>query len=290
VRSATAQDARAPPALDSGLNLSSGATVRRKARTIGGATAPFGYGAAPASLQDTDEAGSQGTRDERRPPTDRVFLLDHHEVARRGITGLLHDAGGITVVGEASTATGALARVPAVRPDVALLGLHLPDGDGVTVCRELRALLPELQVVILTGYDDDALVDAVLAGASAYLHKDVPGEHVVRAVRTVAAGGSLLDPAAVTAALERSSAEANLTRLLATLTPRERAVFELLGEGLTNRQIGARLHLREKTVKNYVTGLLGKLGLQRRTQATVLAVRRQPDPAVPLGTGDGPTG
>ena len=203
----------------------------------------------------------------------RVFLLEHHDVARRGITGLLEGAGGITVVGEAGTAAGALARVPAVRPDVAVLGMHLPDGDGVTVCRELRARLPGLKVVILTGYDDEALTDAVLAGASAYLHKDVPGEGVVRAVRTVAAGGSLLDPAAVTAALERSSAEADLTRLLAELTLRERAVFELLGEGLTNREIGARLRLAEKTVKNYVTGLLGKLGLQRRTQVTILAVR-----------------
>src|SRR4051812_46870896 len=129
------------------------------------------------------------------PPVVRVFLLDHHEVARRGITGLLEEAGGIIVVGEASTAAGALARVPAVRPDVAVLGMHLPDGDGVIVCRELRARLPELKVVILTGYDDEALTDAVLAGASAYLHKDVPSEDVVRAVRTVAAGGSLLDPA-----------------------------------------------------------------------------------------------
>src|SRR4051812_12239229 len=170
---------------------------------------------------------------DRQPPV-RVFLLDQHEVARRGITGLLQDAGGISVVGEAGTAAGALARVPAVRPDVAVLGMHLPDGDGVTVCRELRAHLPGLKVVILTGYDDAGLTDAVLAGASAFLHKNMPGADVVRAVRTVAAGGSLLDPAAVTAALKRGSAEANLTRLLAELTPQERAVFELLGEGLTN--------------------------------------------------------
>src|SRR5688572_17325538 len=162
----------------------------------------------------------------------RVFLLDHHEVARRGITGLLQEAGGITVVGEASTAAGALARVPAVRPDVALLGLHLPDGDGVTVCRQLRARLPELNVVILAGRDDDALPGAVLAGASAFLHKDVPGEEVVRAVRILAAGGSLLNPAAVvTAAVERNSPAADLVRLVAGLTPQERAVVELLGEG-----------------------------------------------------------
>jgi|SRR4051794_6232797 two-component system response regulator DevR len=209
--------------------------------------------------------------DGRRPV--RVFLLDHHEVARRGITRLLEEAGGITVVGEASTAAGALARVPAVRPDVALLGMHLPDGDGVTVCRDLRSRLPELKVAILTGYDDAGLADAVRAGASAYLHRDVPGEDVVRAVRTVAAGGSLLDPAAVAAALERSSAETDLTRLFAGLTPQQRAVFELVGEGLSNRQIGARLHLSEKTVKNYVSRLLGTLGVQRRTQLTILAVR-----------------
>jgi two-component system, NarL family, response regulator DevR len=158
----------------------------------------------------------------------RVFLLDHHEVARRGIAGLLEEAGGITVVGEASTAAGALARVPAVRPDVAVLGLRLPDGDGATVCRELRARLPGLKVVILTGYDDEGLTDAVLAGASAYLHKDGPGADVVRAVRTVAAGGSLLDPATVTEARERSSAQADLTRLLAGLTSQERAVVTSL--------------------------------------------------------------
>jgi two-component system response regulator DevR len=209
---------------------------------------------------------------DRRPPV-RVFLLDQHEVARRGITGLLQDAGGISVVGEASTAAGALARVPAVRPDVAVLGLHLPDGDGVTVCRQLRTRLPGLKVIILTGNDDHALPGAVLAGASAYLHKGMPGIDVVRAVRSVAEGGSLLNPAAVTAALERTSAHTDLTRLVATLTPQQRAVLELLGEGLTNRQIGARLHLGEKTVKNYVTGLLRKLGLQRRTQAAVLATR-----------------
>jgi two-component system, NarL family, response regulator DevR len=225
-----------------------------------------------ASLQDTDATGGR-----RRVMNDgtlpvRVFLLDHHEVARRGITGLLEDAGGIKVVGEAGTAAGALARVPAVRPDVAVLGMHLPDGDGVTVCRELRARLPGLKVVILTGYDDAGLTDAVLAGASAFLHKNMPGADVVCAVRTVAAGGSLLDPAAVTAALKRGSAEANLTRLLAELTPQERAVFELLGDGLTNREIGSRLRLSEKTVKNYVTRVLGKLGLQRRTQVAILAV------------------
>src|SRR4051794_41249583 len=176
---------------------------------------------------------------DRQPPV-RVFLLDQHEVARRGITGLLQDAGGISVVGEASTAAGALARVPAVRPDVAVLGRHLPDGDGVSVCRDLRARLPGLNVIILTGSDDDGLTDAILAGASAYLHKDVPGEDVVRAVRTVAAGGSLLDLAAVTAAQQRESAVADATRVLSELTSQERAVFELLGEGLTNRQIGTR--------------------------------------------------
>ncbi len=203
----------------------------------------------------------------------RVFLLDHHEVARRGITRLLLEAGGMAVVGEAGTAAGALARVPAVRPDVAVLGLHLPDGDGVTVCRHLRTRLPELKVVMLTGRDDDALPGAALAGASAFLHNDVPGEEVVRAVRTVAAGGSLLDPAAVAAAVERAGPATDLIRLVAGLTPRERAVVELLGEGLTNRQIGDRLRLREKTVKNYVNNVLGKLGLHRRTQVAVLAVR-----------------
>jgi DNA-binding NarL/FixJ family response regulator len=213
---------------------------------------------------------------ENGPAPIRVFLLDDHEVVRRGVADVLETDPGIAVVGEAKNAAEALARVPALRPDVAVLDVRLPDGDGVSVCRDLRTALPGLKVVVLTGSTDDALVDVALAGASGYLRNDVSSADVVRAVRVVAAGGSLLDPAAVAAARRRATADADAARALAGLTPRERTVAELIGEGLTNREIGTRLHLSEKTVKNHVTALLGKLGLQRRTQVAVLAVGLRP--------------
>jgi two-component system, NarL family, response regulator DevR len=203
----------------------------------------------------------------------RVFLLDDHEVVRRGVMQLLDAEADIEVVGEASTAAQGLARIPAVRPDVAILDVRLPDGDGVSVCRDLRsAMNPPPAVLMFTSYsDDEALFEAIMAGASGYLLKQILGQDLVSAVRTVAAGGSLLDPTATTAVLERMRRAAEPAGPLAKLSEQERTVLELIGEGLTNRQIGERMFLAEKTVKNYVSHLLAKLGLERRTQAAVLA-------------------
>jgi DNA-binding NarL/FixJ family response regulator len=206
------------------------------------------------------------------PDTIDVFLLDDHEVVRRGVADVLGADPGIAVVGEAKNAAEALARVPALKPDVAILDVRLPDGDGVSVCRELRSRMPELKVIMLTSYsDDEALFEAILAGASGYLLKQILGSDLVAGVRTVAAGGSLLDPTAATAVMERLRRAAEPAGPVATLSEQERTVLELIGEGLTNRQIGERMFLAEKTVKNYVSHLLAKLGLERRTQAAVLA-------------------
>src|SRR4051794_5016932 len=213
-----------------------------------------------------------------------VFLLDDHEVVRRGVADVLESAGDISVVGEAKNAAEALARVPALRPDVAVLDVRLPDGDGVSVCRELRSRMPELKVVMLTSYsDDEALFEAIIAGASGYLLKQILGQDLVSAVRTVAAGGSLLDPHATTKVLERIRGAAEPSGPLATLSEQERTVLELIGEGLTNRQIGERMFLAEKTVKNYVSHLLAKLGLERRTQAAVLATELRSAPSSERG-------
>lgn len=202
----------------------------------------------------------------------RVFLLDDHEVVRRGVADVLSTDPALAVVGEASTAAEALARVPALRPDVAVLDVRLPDGDGVAVCRELLSRVPDLKVLMLTSYsDDEALLDSIMAGASGYLLKQVLGQDLVAAVRTVAAGGSLLDPRAASVVMERMRRGAEPRGPLAELSDREREVLVLIGEGLTNRQIGERLFIAEKTVKNYVSHLLAKLGLERRTQAAVLA-------------------
>jgi DNA-binding NarL/FixJ family response regulator len=204
-------------------------------------------------------------------PTIRVFLLDDHEIVRRGVRDLLEAESDIEVVGEASTAAEALARVPATKPDVAVLDVRLPDGDGVSVCRELRSDNPELQCLMLTSFaDDEALFDAILAGAAGYVLKQIRGTDLVGAVRTVAAGGSLLDPRAAAAVMERMRTPKPADPL-AGLTDQERRILDLIGEGLTNRQIGERMFLAEKTVKNYVSNLLSKLGLQRRTQAAVLS-------------------
>jgi two-component system response regulator DevR len=200
----------------------------------------------------------------------RVFLLDDHEVVRQGVRGMLEADGDLVVVGEAGTAAEALARVPAVRPDVAVLDVRLPDGDGITVCRELRSQLPELRCLMLTSFaDDEALMGAVMAGASGYVLKQIRGADLVGAVRTVAAGGSLLDPKAVTLVLERLR-QPERQDPLAVLSEQERRILDLIADGLTNRQIGEQMFLAEKTVKNYVSSLLAKLGLQRRTQAAVL--------------------
>jgi two-component system, NarL family, response regulator DevR len=213
----------------------------------------------------------------------RVFMLDDHEVVRRGVADVLSSDPDITVVGEAKNAAEAMSRVPALRPDVAVLDVRLPDGDGVTVCRDLRALLPELGVVMLTSYsDDEALFQAIMAGAAGYLLKQILGQDLVTAVRTVAAGGSLLDPTATSAVLARMRRATEPAGPLAALSDQERTVLELIGEGLTNRQIGERMFLAEKTVKNYVSHLLGKLGMARRTQAAILATElRTPAPGRP---------
>jgi len=204
----------------------------------------------------------------------RVFLLDDHEIVRQGIRALLEVQPDIEVVGEAATAAEALVRIPALRPDVAVLDVRLPDGDGVHVCREMKELLPELACLMLTSYaDDEALFEAVIAGAAGYVIKEVRGGDLVRAIRTVAAGGSLLDPTATRQLLARLRTDnAGVPPdPLGELTVQERRVLELIGQGMTNREIGAGLFLAEKTVKNYVTSLLSKLGMQRRTQAAVLA-------------------
>ncbi len=203
----------------------------------------------------------------------RVFLLDDHEIVRRGVRELLEAEGDLVVVGEASCAAQALARVPVLRPDVAVLDVRLPDGSGVEVCRELRSGQPELRCLMLTSFsDDEALFGAIMAGAAGFVVKQIRGLDLVQAVRTVAAGGSLLDPQATAAVLWRLRGRAEADPLR-ELTGQERRVLDLIGEGLTNRQIGQRLALAEKTVKNHVSHVLAKLGMQRRTQVAVLAAR-----------------
>lgn len=207
----------------------------------------------------------------------RIFLLDDHEVVRRGVRDLLESEPDMVVVGEAGTAAEARARVPAVRPDVAVLDVRLPDGNGVEVCRDLRSAMPSLPCLMLTSFsDDDALFDAIMAGAAGYVLKQIRGTDLIGAVRTVAAGGSLLDAKAAASLMARMREPK--ADPLAGLTDQERRILELIGEGLTNREIGERLFLAEKTVKNYVSNLLSKLGLHRRTQVAVLAteVRSQP--------------
>jgi two-component system, NarL family, response regulator DevR len=205
--------------------------------------------------------------------TVQVFLLDDHEVVRHGLTALLETQPDLTVVGEAATAAEALARIPALRPDVAVLDVRLPDGDGVQVCRQLRTQVPGLACLMLTSFaDDEALFDSVMAGAAGYVLKELRGSDLVQAIRTVANGGSLLDPTATHQLLNRlRGVNSSQPDPLHRLTDQERKVLELIGQGMTNRQIGIELCLAEKTVKNYVSSLLGKLGMQRRTQAAVLA-------------------
>jgi two-component system, NarL family, response regulator DevR len=204
----------------------------------------------------------------------KVFLLDDHEIVRRGVRDMLESEGDIKVIGEAGTASSALAMVPALRPDVAVLDVRLPDGDGVTVCREIRSRMPEVACLMLTSFaDDDALMDAVMAGAAGYVLKQIRGTDLVGAVRTVATGQSMLDPRAASQLMARLRGQTAKQDPLAALTPQERRILELIGEGLTNRQIGEQLFLAEKTVKNYISGLFAKLGMERRTQAAALAAR-----------------
>jgi two-component system, NarL family, response regulator DevR len=203
----------------------------------------------------------------------RVFLLDDHEVVRRGVRDLLVEAG-MEVVGEAATAEEAISRIPPTRPDVAVLDVRLPDGSGVEVCREVRDLVPGLACLILTSYsDDEALFEAIMAGASGYVLKQIRGNALVDAIRTVASGQSLLDPAATARVLARLRAPQPEDDKIAPLTDQERRLLDLLAEGLTNREIAARMFLAEKTVKNYVSNLLTKMGMARRTEAAVYAAR-----------------
>jgi len=213
----------------------------------------------------------------------RVFLVDDHEIVRRGIAELIDRERDLEVVGEAAAARGTLARIAATRPDVAVLDVKLPDGSGIDLCRAIRSAHPELPCLMLTAYDDDeASQSAVLAGAAGYVLKDIRGQKLVDAIRTVAAGGSLIS-AIVAERIRAKFAAPEVTRATGStagpeLTLRERQVLELIAEGLTNRQIGDRLGLAEKTVKNYVSELLAKLGMERRTQAAVYGASRRPAP------------
>jgi two-component system response regulator DevR len=204
----------------------------------------------------------------------RVFLLDDHEVVRRGLRDLLEAEPDMEVIGEAGTAASALSRIAVLRPDVAVLDVRLPDGDGVSVCREIRSTLPETACLMLTSYgDDQALLGAIMAGAAGYVLKQTCGSDLVSAVRTVAAGGSMLDAHATRRVMDRLRERMAGIDPLSALTDQEKRVLELIGEGLTNRQIAEHMVLAEKTAKNYVSAVLTKLGMQRRAQAAAFAAR-----------------
>jgi two-component system, NarL family, response regulator DevR len=209
------------------------------------------------------------------PAPVRVFLLDDHEIVRRGVRELLEASGGdLVVVGEAGTAEEALARIPPVRPDVAVLDVRLPDGNGVEVCREIRSRHPDVRCLMLTSFaDDEALFDAIVAGAAGYVLKQVRGTDLVDAIRRVAQGQSLLDPGVTARVLERLRSPQAPDEHLASLSEQERRILDLIAEGLTNRQIGERMYLAEKTVKNYVSNVLMKLGMSRRSEAAAYAAR-----------------
>ena len=201
-----------------------------------------------------------------------VFLLDDHEIVRRGIRELLEAEGDIEVVGESGSAEEAIRRIPALRPDVAILDGRLPDGSGIDVCREIRSVDPSIAALILTSYDDDeALFSAIMAGAAGYVLKQVRGNDLVDTVRRVAAGQSMLDPAVTAQVLDRLRRGPQSDPALARLTDQEQRILELIGEGMTNRQIAGAMFLAEKTVKNYVSSLLAKLGLHSRTQAAIFS-------------------
>lgn len=206
----------------------------------------------------------------------RVFLLDDHELVRRGLSDLLGIETDLEVVGEASSVVEAMTRIPATQPDVAVLDVRLPDGSGVEVCRDIRSLMPDVKCLMLTSFsDDEALFDAIMAGASGYVLKEIRGNDLVDAIRQVAAGKSLLDPSLTQKVLERLRRGNEGDERLSALSDQERRILELIGEGMTNRQIGEQMHLAEKTVKNYVSSLLAKLGMERRTQAAAFVARME---------------
>jgi DNA-binding NarL/FixJ family response regulator len=224
---------------------------------------------------------------EPRDDVIRVFLVDDHEVVRRGVAAMLEAEGDIEIVGEAGSAEQALARIPAANPHVAVLDVRMPDGDGVSVCREIRSQMPEVACLILTSFsDEEALYDALMAGASGYVLKQIHGSDLVGAIRTVASGESLLDPRSTAQMLQWLRDRSARKDPLAALSDQERQILELIGEGLTNRQIGERMFLAEKTVKNYVSNLFAKLGMSRRTQAAAFVTQLKtaqvkPDPRTP---------
>jgi two-component system response regulator DevR len=206
--------------------------------------------------------------------TVRVFLLDDHEIVRQGLRGLIEAEDDLTVTGEAGTAAEALLRIPPTRPDVAVLDVRLPDGDGVEVCREVRSRHPEVQCLMLTSFaDDEALFSAIMAGASGYVLKQIRGTDLIDAIRKVAAGESLLDPAVTKRVFDRLRTAPKEDEGLAQLSDQERRILDLIAEGHTNRQIAESIFLAEKTVKNYVSSLLAKLGMERRTEAAAYAAR-----------------
>ncbi len=224
--------------------------------------APSPAAPSPVGRAETDDA----------PASIRVFLLDDHEMVRRGVRDMLESTPDIVVVGEAGTAAEAMSAVREAKPDIAVLDIRLPDGDGIAICREIRAEMPNVSCLMLTSYpDDDALYESIVAGASGYILKEVAGADLVSAIRTVAAGHSIIDPVTTARVMERLRTDPRSRDPLYALTDQERRILRLIGEGLTNRQIAERLFLAEKTVKNYVSTMLGKLGMRRRTQAAMLA-------------------
>jgi two-component system, NarL family, response regulator DevR len=222
---------------------------------------------------------TDGSIDSSTPTPDspiRVFLLDDHEIVRRGIRELLEGEPDILVVGESGLAEEAARRIPALRPDVAILDARLPDGSGIDVCREIRSRDPQIKALILTSYDDDeALFAAIMAGAAGYTLKQVRGNDLVDTVRRVAAGQSTLDPSVTSTVLDRVRNGPPVDKELERLTAQEQRILDLIGEGLTNRQIGEHMFLAEKTVKNYVSSMLAKLGLTSRTQAAIFSTKHQ---------------
>ncbi|MDJ0489725.1 response regulator transcription factor [Rhodococcus qingshengii] len=204
-----------------------------------------------------------------------VFLVDDHEVVRRGLVDLINNDPDLTVIGEAGTYAHALARIPALRPNVAVLDVRLPDGDGIELCKKLHSKLPDVKCLILTSFTEDkAMLDAILAGAHGYIVKDITGMALAKAIKDVGHGKSLLDNRAAAALMSKLRAANEADNELSDLTDQECKLLALLGEGLTNRQIAERMFLAEKTVKNYVSRLLAKLGLERRAQAAVFASKR----------------
>jgi len=231
----------------------------------------------------TDDMSSVCVANDPRPPQDgtskgvqmvTVFLVDDHEVVRRGLIDLLGADPELDVIGEAGSVAQAMAQIPALRPDVAVLDVRLPDGNGIELCRELLSRLPDLRCLMLTSFtSDEAMLDAILAGASGYVVKDIKGMELAKAIKDIGAGRSLLDNRAAAALMAKLRGAAERSDPLSGLTEQEKVLLDLLGEGLTNKQIAARMFLAEKTVKNYVSRLLAKLGMERRTQAAVFATK-----------------